>query len=985
MRVQPARPESAFRYASCCRPILAGLLLVILPTASAAKAPLPRWIWADAAMPRSRTAVFRRSFNVPRGLASARIDGVADFCNCRIVINGQKVADVEDYQPRFHFDVFRYLKPGRNAISLEAASHAGPPAVAVRLRWKLRDGREGFVVSNKTWQAGRQAAAELGELASEPWGDHPDSVTINVLDDYTQWKQAIGARKGADPERFFSRPGFEIELLRSAGPNEGSWVSLAFDPRGRLVVAREDRGLLRMKFAGSDRHIVKVETINETLKECRGLLFAHGALYANANNSKGLYRLRDTNGDDRFDEVKRLRETPGGVGHGRNDLALGPDGMIYAIHGDAVAVPNGLPNRTSPLRKLSRKGGRGFLMRTGRDGRKWEVVATGMRNPFGIAFNPDGEMFTYDADAEYDMGAPWYRPTRILHLLPGGDYGWRAVTRAWPAYDPDTPESAPPALDIGKGSPTAVAFGTPSRFPGKYRRALFALDWAYGRILAVHMTPRGAGYALRAETFLQGRPFNATDIGFGPDGAMYVVTGGRKTQSALYRIRYTGKPVVEPTPTPQQRARERYSTQARKQRRRLESLNGVSGKAKVETAWRYLDHPDPYLRHAARIAVERQPNKTWRKRALAEKRPLAALTALLALAQSRRPMDGPRIVNRLKTLPLPTLPLSQKLVALRIYDLVLSASPADGELAKRCLGQLDPLYPSTSFAVNKPLSALLVRLTAPRVVSRTLSLLETADRQEERFHDIYVLRSVRHGWTPEMRTRSFRQLRRMRNFLGGEGMPTFIARIQADATAGLTEKQRQQIAPLLEQKTPPIEIPAAARNRKLVRNWTAEDLADVVRRIGSGRNFARGKAMFAAASCSACHRIGRTGHAIGPDLTSVARRFSRRDILESILDPSKVVAEQYRQDVIVTANGKAIVGTILPGGDYRSPKLQILTDPLQSGRTVTILKKDVEQHRKSKTSMMPRGLLNTLSKSEILDLLAYLQSGGDPKDLLFRR
>ena len=79
---------------------------------------------------------------------------------------------------------------------------------------------------------------------------------------------------------------------------------------------------------------------------------AHDALYANANNSKGLYRLRDTDGDDRFDEVKLLRQFPGGVGHGRNDLALGPDGMIYSMHGDSVEVPlDDIRDYTSPLRE----------------------------------------------------------------------------------------------------------------------------------------------------------------------------------------------------------------------------------------------------------------------------------------------------------------------------------------------------------------------------------------------------------------------------------------------------------------------------------------------------------------------------------------------------------------------------------------------------------------------------------------------------------
>eukprot|EP00913_Durusdinium_trenchii_P023485 g22063.t1 len=933
------------------RPLLVGILLLTfaMPGRAVAKEmPTPRWIWVDAKSPRSRVASFRKTFVIPKHIAAAEISGVADFCSCTIFINGRRVADVEDYSPKFRFDIVRYVKPGPNSIVLEANSHSGPPAVVLQLRCKQRDGTEIAVATDISWQSRRpktewKAAVDLGALAAEPWGDHPDSITIKPVDDYTQWKQAIDARKGADPIRFFTRPGFQIELLRSAAPNEGSWVSMAFDPKGRLVVAREDKGLLRFTLSGKDRRVTRVEQVNQSLKECRGLLFAHGSLYANANNSKGLYRLRDTNGDDRFDDVKLLRKMPGGVGHGRNDLALGPDGMIYAIHGDSVAAPADMTNRRSPLLGKSRKGGHGFVMRTDRDGKTWEVVTTGMRNPFGIAFNPDGEMFTYDADAEYDMGASWYRPTRILHLLPGGDFGWRAVTRSWPAYDPDTAESAPPALDVGKGSPTAVKFGTKSRFPGKYRRALFALDWAYGRILAVHMVPRGGGYAMRAETFIKGRPFNVTDLAFGPDGAMYVVTGGRKTQAGLYRIRYVGNPVSPPRSTVQQAARKRHSAKTRQLRRRLESLHHSSASAAVSIAWPHLNNPDPFLRHAARIAIEHQPVRIWRKRAFSEKKPLAAVTAMLALAQQRLATDRSKIVEWFASRPFGKMTQRRQLVALRIYELVLSGTASDDELAKECLRQLTPYYPSTNLEVNKGLSRLLARLRAPGLVPRTLKLLEQTVLQEERFHDIYVLRNVRHGWTPELRTRYFRQFAKMREFTGGEGMPTFIARITAEATAGLTKPQQQQIAPLIARKTTPIEIPAAARNRKFVRNWTAKDLADVVRNTRNGRSFARGKALFEAAACTACHRVGRYGNAVGPDLTSVGRRFSRHDILQSILDPSKVVAEQYRQDVVVTTNGKLISGTILQGGDYRSPQMRILVDPLRPDQIVTIAKAEVKR------------------------------------------
>src|SRR5205823_12653723 len=133
-------------------------------------------------------------------------------------------------------------------------------------------------------------------------------------------------------------PGFEISLVRRAEADEGSWVSMAFDPRGRLTIAREDKGLLRMTLSPDRASVERVETINDDLLECRGLLYAYDALYANANNSKGLYRLRDTDGDDQFDEVTLLKQTPGGVGHGRNQLTLGPDGMIYSIHGDDVML-----------------------------------------------------------------------------------------------------------------------------------------------------------------------------------------------------------------------------------------------------------------------------------------------------------------------------------------------------------------------------------------------------------------------------------------------------------------------------------------------------------------------------------------------------------------------------------------------------------------------------------------------------------------------
>jgi glucose/arabinose dehydrogenase len=503
------------------------------------------------------------------------------------------------------------------------------------------------------------------------------------------------------------------------------------------------------------RSVVSVESINSDLEECRGLLYAYDALYVSANNSKGLYRLRDTDDDGRFDDVRLLRQFPGGVGHGRNDLTLGPDGLIYAIHGDSVDVPSEqVTDYTSPFRE-ARRGQRtseGHLIRTDLDGKNWEVLCGGLRNPFGVAFGPQGDAFTYDADAEFDMGSSWYRPTRIVQLVSGADYGWRGVTGQWPPCFPDHPDDAVPVLDIGKGSPTAVAFGTQTNFPGEYQGALYVLDWAYGRILAVHLAARGAGYRAQAETFLKGRPLNVTDLAVGPDGAMYLVTGGRKTQSALYRIAYHGGGVLIVPPSGHEQACQAHAAEARSLRRMLESGHRGIGDEAVSFAWPHLDSPDPVIRHATRIAVEHQPLETWRERALHEKRTTAALTGLLALARSRDAESLPALVDRLGTFSLDELDVGQTLSLLYAYELCLEQAPqAIEERRQRIVAQLDAVYPhpaaqrlsvsplGTGTHVQRHLARLLGQLQSPSAGEKTARTLLASGVQEDRIHALLVL------------------------------------------------------------------------------------------------------------------------------------------------------------------------------------------------------------------------------------------------------
>ncbi|MBI2948045.1 MAG: c-type cytochrome [Verrucomicrobia bacterium] len=984
---------------------------------------VPEWIWNGPARHTPQSGWFRKNFTIREPVKRAELRGAGDFCALTIFLNGERIADIENFRPLFRLDVVRYLKPGENLIAVRAAGSPGPSAFFLELGLEPEGSSAPRTITDSSWLAANEEyrdweklsfdaanwprVATFGPVAPQQRGEL--DIAITPLDNYEQWRQAIGTGLGTDPATFIVQPGFEIELLRSARPEEDSWIALAFDRQGRIIIAKEKRGLLRLTLnRGEDgsspspaatlqgravpapmaQSAIRVEAIDDTLDEVRGLLFAHDSLYANANRSRGLFRLRATAGNGQFDEVKLLQQTRAG-GHGRNDLALGPDGLIYMIHGDDVDLPPGTLKRTPPIVPDLLPGENlthGHLIRADRDGKRWELVASGLRNPYGVDFNADGEAFSYDADAEHDMGAPWYRPTHVRHLVSGADFGWRRVTGRWPPYYPDHADNPPATLVIGKGSPTAVKFGTRSRFPPAYRRALFILDWAYGRILAVHLTPRGASYVARAETFLRGRPLNVTSLDFGPDGAMYFVTGGRNTQSGLYRVRYAGPPITEQPFSAQDMARSEHAAKARALRRQLESFHGRQDSRALETAWPFLGDPDPWIAHAARVAIEHQPPDTWTARALNEPSLAKALPALMALTRVGPEAALAPVLERLEKISLDALPVAQTLVALRATEIAWQRlgqmSPG---LKDKFIAQWDALLPNRSPEVNREAAKLLIQLGAPGAISKTVSLLAVAPTQEDKLHYLFLLRSARTGWTEANRAKYFRSLAQSASFRGGAGLPKFLQQIKTEALAAVPELERPTYAALLESnRRVPAEISKPAESRSFVKEWTLADLVDSLAEVGHRRSFERGQAMFIAARCILCHQLGHVGRPVGPDLTEVASRFSRRDILESILEPSRVIADTYRNVIITTKQNEPVTGRVALEGDFRLEVLRVATDPFAPDKYTEIPKNSVVSYAESAVSPMPEGLLNLLTRDEILDLLAYLEAGGDSNHRNFR-
>ena len=131
------------------------------------------------------------------------------------------------------------------------------------------------------------------------------------------------------------------------------------------------------------------------------------------------------------------------------------------------------------------------------DGKNPERFASGQRNTYDFAFNADGEVLAFDSDMEWDWGLPWYRPTRFYHAVSGGDFGYRGGSGKLPTYYEDT---LPPVQNVGLGSPTGVVFGYGAKFPAKYQKALYAMDWSYGRLFAVHLHPHGSTYEASSKT-----------------------------------------------------------------------------------------------------------------------------------------------------------------------------------------------------------------------------------------------------------------------------------------------------------------------------------------------------------------------------------------------------------------------------------------------------------------------------------------------------
>ena len=804
-------------------------------------------------------------------------------------------------------------------------------------------------------------------------------------------------------------PGFHAELIYSVPrEKEGSWVSMTVDPQGRLIVSDQGKaGLFRITppALGEDASKTKVEKIELPISMAQGMTCAFDSLYVVVNDGdqqgkrSGLYRLRDTDGDDQYDQLRKLRDIHGRSEHGPHAIVPSPDGKTLTLiagnhthlpHPESSVVPRVWKEDLLHERIWDVNGHAvgieapgGWICRLDPEGKTWELFSMGYRNPYDIAYNRAGELFTYDADMEWDLGLPWYRPTRVCHVTSGSEFGWRAGSGKWPPYYPD---SLPAMLNIGTGSPTGITFGYGAKFPEKYRHALFICDWSFCKLYALHLEPKGATYRATREEFVTGAPLPLTDIVINPhDGAMYFTIGGRNTQSGLYRVTYSGDDLPKIASATAPASTSSNPTPAAQLRRQLEAWHGKQDPTAVDAAWPSLDHADRFVRFAARTAIEWQPVQQWQDRALAETRVNATIEAMVALARCGDKNDAtlaPRMIQSLGRLAWPELTEPQQLGLLRAYGLIWTRlDPSDPSLRSTVAARLNNYYPAADNAkLNRELSRLLTYLGAPDVVAKTIQLLETAPTQEEQIHYAFVLRERIAEASPALQQRYFRWFEQVRGFHGGHSMRGFVEAIRDQAAKGLSDDRRTALADALAIDLANTEPLPTGPARTFVKKYTVEEIVALLNSHMHHRDFDRGRRLFATALCFRCHRLGGEGGSTGPDLTAAGRRFSHRDLAEAIVDPSKVVSDQYRATQFLLNSGKVVKGRI---ANLSNNKLMVVTNMLAPGDYTTIDRSEIESSSLVAISEMPEGLLNTFSEDEIRDLLAYLISGGNEQSDLF--
>jgi len=158
-------------------------------------------------------------------------------------------------------------------------------------------------------------------------------------------------------------------------------------------------------------------------------------------------------------------------------------------------------------------------------------------------------------------------------------------------------------------------------------------------------------------------------------------------------------------------------------------------------------------------------------------------------------------------------------------------------------------------------------------------------------------------------------------------------------------------------------------------------LASSIALLDAGRLYGNGKQLFQVTTCVSCHRMNGTSNEFGPDLTKLDPKQAPANLLRNILEPSAKINDKYYAYLFEMESGQVLTGLIVEG---TPDVVKIVENPLASTEPKLLKKSEISSRRQSPALIMPKGLLDKLTRGEILDLISYIAAAGDTNHPLFQ-
>ena len=798
-----------------------------------------------------------------------------------------------------------------------------------------------------------------------------------------------------------------VELV-AADPQLNTPTGLTVDDKGRVWVIESNTHFPPKNYNGrpTDRILIfedfqddgragKVTTFSEGYRYGMGIGFAKSGEVFLATRWE-IHRFHGKPElQQRRDTIVKL-DTKGDYPHnGLSGFAFDAEGNVYFGMGENLGVPFSLIGSDGTTIKDT-EGGKIFRCKP--DGTQLMQVSTGFWNPFHLCFDAYGRLFAVDNDPD---SRP---PCRLLHVVQGGDYGYkfrngRKGLHPFTSWNGDLPGTLPMVCGTGE-APSGILAYEHDAFPEDYRGTLLGTSWGDHVLQRFPLVHKGASFTSTPDSFVKGgENFRPVGIGLAPDGSIFISDWVDRSyqlhgKGRLWRVRAKNPRTA------------RTETRAPRNSPDLLSMNGVLlQKDRPETLIPLLEHADPFLVGAALETLSKVGGAPFLLQHVGDPRPKVRLGVLLALrrtsdtsAAAKFLEDADTAVRRAAIQWVGEARLGDLAGALEksaaripvtkeIFEAYLAATDL---LAGRNPSQVDQLGSEILIArmlddANEPaslraLALRTLRIDHPSVAVPKLEKLLDGD--------------------PSLRVEALRSLAVRPDAAAQAILRRFAAdpALRFDAISGLghsaaTSEETRQV--LIGQLEGPASVDAI---RALSGAVDRPDVKDALEKKGGelvailmGRsagqpptldgwkkvaaekgNASAGERLFfhsKGPQCSVCHRVNGRGGFVGPDLSTVGNVLQRERLIESILDPGREIAPMFVHWKVRTKKGDVVDGRVVDE-DMSPSGYVVLIDAL--GKQTKVKNSDIDERQASKLSIMPEKLADRLTRQDFRDLIEFL-------------